>query len=117
MKPIILLLAITFSMIPATSRAQKQPAPEPTNKPKQNQSLDGTPLDPFKEGARLRQKELARKTYEELKEASAELADLSQKLNQDVIDSGEDVISARIFDRLDRIEKLTRRIRDRAKGD
>jgi hypothetical protein len=51
-----------------------------------------------------------------MKAAAAELADLSQKLNEDVIASGENVISARIFDRLDKIEKLAKRIRDKAKG-
>ena len=118
MKPLILLLAMTFVMS-ATSPAQKQdpqPEPEKSTRPKQNQSFDGTPLDPFKEGARIRVKQLAKKNYDELKIASAELAELSQQLNQAVIDSGEDVISAKIFDRLDKIEKLTKRIRDKAKG-
>ena len=117
MKRIILLLAMTFVMM-ATSPAQKpqQPEPEKSTRPKQNQSFDGTPLDPFKEGARIREKEQAKKNYGELKTAAAELIDLSQQLNQDVIDSGEDVISAKIFDRLDKIERLTKRIRDKAKG-
>jgi len=116
MKPTIVMLLMSLAIMTATSRAQK-PKPAQPEKPKQNQSLDGTPLDPFKEGARLRVKELARKNYDDLKEAAAELAEVSDRLNQEVIDSGEDVISARIFDHLDKIEKLTRRIRDKAKGD
>jgi hypothetical protein len=55
MKRTILLLAMAFVMT-ATSPAQKpqQPEPEKSTRPKQNQSFDGTPLDPFKEGARIR---------------------------------------------------------------
>ena len=106
MKPLVFALAVSLALAGATSAQQKP----------QNRSLDGTPLDPFKEGARIRAKELAQKNYEEMRQAAVELVDLSQKLNLDVAEGGENVISARIFDRLDKIEKLTKRIRDKAKG-
>ena len=106
MKRIALSLVLALALTAATS-AQKKP---------QNRSLDGTPLDPFKEGARIRARELAQKNHEEMKQAAAELADLSQKLILAVAEGGEDVISARIFDHLDKIDKLSKRIRDKAKG-
>ena len=117
MKLITILLAVATIVPAATTIAQKQTEPQATAPKKEsNRSFDGTPLDPFKEGARLRAKELKEKNYKEMKDAAADLADLSQKLNQDVIESGEDVISARIFERAEKIEKLARRIRDKAKA-
>ena len=47
---------------------------------------------------------------------AAELADLSKQISADIDEGGKDVISARIFERLDRIERLTKRIREKAKG-
>jgi len=75
------------------------------------------PRDPLKEMQRRAEKETSEKNYKELKEAAAELAELSKQINVDVEAGGKDVISVRIFDRLDKIEKLTKRIRDKAKGD
>jgi len=74
------------------------------------------PRDPLKEMQRRAEKEASEKNYRELKEAAAELVDLSKQINTDIEDGGKDVISIRIFDRLDRIEKLTKRIREKAKG-
>ena len=117
MKRMLFPLTIALVLTAAVAAGQKTPEPETTKEPRErNRSFDGMPLDPFKEGERVRVKELAQKNYQELKDATTELAELSQKLNEDVADGGEHVISARIFDRLDKIEKLTRRIRDKAKG-
>ena len=41
---------------------------------------------------------------------------LSKELNDEVEKSGENVISARIFNKVDQIEKVAKRIRDKAKG-
>ena len=116
MKRIVFVFTLIVALTAGSIAAQQQAELEQARKREQNRSFDGTPLDPFKEGARVRAKELAQKNHDEMKVAAAELADLSQKLNEDVIASGENVISARIFDRLDKIEKLTKRIRDKAKG-
>ena len=62
------------------------------------------------------EKEAGEKNYQELKDAAAELADLSKQISADIDEGGKDVISARIFERLDRIERLTKRIREKAKG-
>jgi hypothetical protein len=44
------------------------------------------------------------------------LADLSKQISADIDEGGKDVISARIFERLDKIERLTKKIREKAKG-
>jgi hypothetical protein len=74
------------------------------------------PRDPLKDIQKKAEKDASEKNYKELKEAAAELADLSRQISNDIDEGGKDVISARIFERLDRIEKLTKRIRDKAKG-
>lgn len=72
--------------------------------------------DPVKEAQRKAEKEKSEKNYKELKEAAIELADLSKQMSDEIERGGEHVISARIFDRLGKIEKLAKRIKDRAKG-
>jgi hypothetical protein len=74
------------------------------------------PRDPLKEMQRKAEKEASEKNYKELREAAAELADLSKQISIEVDAGGKDVISVRIFERLDRIERLTKRIREKAKG-
>ncbi len=74
------------------------------------------PPDPVKELHRKAEKQAIEKNYRDLKEAAAELADLSTQISLDVSNGGEYVISARIFERLDRVEKLAKRIREKAKG-
>jgi len=74
------------------------------------------PRDPMKDMQKRAEKEAGEKNYKDLKEAAAELADLSKQISSEIEDGGKDVISARIFERLDRIEKLTKRIREKAKG-
>ena len=82
--------------------------------------LSGQILEPgrdhVKEMQKRAQKEAAEKNFKELKESAVELADLSKQLSAEINEGGQHVISARLFDRLDKIEKLAKRIRDKAKG-
>jgi hypothetical protein len=72
--------------------------------------------DPVKEAARKLEKQVKEQNYKDLKEASAELVTVSRELNDEVEKSDEHVISARIFDKVEKIEKLTKKIRDKARG-
>jgi galactitol-specific phosphotransferase system IIB component len=72
--------------------------------------------DPVKEAARKLDKQVKAQNLKELKEAAAELVTLSKELNDEVEKSGENVISARIFNKVEQIEKAAKRIRDKAKG-
>jgi hypothetical protein len=78
--------------------------------------LQQFPRDPLKDMQKRAEKEASEKNFRELKEAADQLADLSRQISTEIEEGGKDVISARIFDRLDRIEKLTKRIREKAKG-
>ena len=72
--------------------------------------------DPIKEAARKLEKQIKEQNYKDLKDASAELLALSKDISDEVEKSSERVMSARIFDRLDKIEKVTKKIRDKARG-
>ena len=72
--------------------------------------------DPVREAARKRDKQFKEDNYRDLKQASEDLLNLAKELNDEVEKSSQDKISARIFEKLDKIEKLTRRIRDKAHG-
>ena len=68
------------------------------------------------EARRKADKEFAEKRYRELKEATEELNQLAQLLTEQVEKSSEHVISARIIDTTEKIEKVVKRIRSRARG-
>jgi hypothetical protein len=72
--------------------------------------------DPVKEMQKAAQKQAAEKNFNELKESAAELAALSKQLSAEIDEGGQHVISARLFDRLEKIEKLAKRIRDKARS-
>ncbi len=74
------------------------------------------PRDPVAEARRKFEKEQIERNYRELKEATKELAELARQLNEEVEQSSQHVISARIFDKLDRMERLAKKIREKAKG-
>jgi hypothetical protein len=78
--------------------------------------LQQFPRDSHKEMQKRAEKEASERNYQELKDAAMELADLSRQISDDIGEDGKDVISARIFERLDKIENLTKRIREKAKG-
>ena len=44
------------------------------------------------------------------------MAELSKQVAAEIDEGGQHVISARLFDRLDKIEKLAKQIRDKAKS-
>lgn len=72
--------------------------------------------DPVKEMQKMAQKQAAERNFKELKESAAELAELGKQISTEINAGGQHVISARLFDRLDKIEKLAKRIREKAKS-
>ena len=71
--------------------------------------------DPREELVRRTEKLAKEKKYGELKAAAVELAELSRKLSDEIEAGGKDVISAKIWQNLDRAEKLVRTMREKAK--
>ena len=76
----------------------------------------GGPEEFIRKAQREAEKAQAEKNYKELKEAATELAALSKELSEEIDQSSEHVINARVFDRLEKLEQLMKRIKDKAKG-
>lgn len=72
--------------------------------------------DPLREAARKLEKKIKEDNYRDLKNASDELVTLSKEIQDEVGKSGENVMSARIFDKLDKLDKAARKIREKARG-
>lgn len=71
--------------------------------------------DPREELIRRTDKIAKEKKFEELKKAAVELAELSQKMSVEIEAGGKDVINAKIWQNLDRAEKLVKTMREKAK--
>src|SRR5689334_22172893 len=87
--------------------------------PQDDKKKDKEPFDPLadprEELVRRTEKMAKEKKYNELKDAAAELADLSKKMSDEISDGGKEVISAKLWSNLDRAEKLVKTIREKAK--
>jgi len=61
--------------------------------------------------------DLLKSNFEKLKKDAADLAALAKSLQQDVEDSNQHVLSLKVVDKADKIEKLARKIKTAAKGE
>ncbi|HEX5000470.1 MAG TPA: hypothetical protein VFY29_19765 [Terriglobia bacterium] len=80
-----------------------------------DRGLEGAPLNPLDELRRRSEREAREKRYNELKSSASELAELSRKVSEEIDKNGQDVVSAKVFENLDRIEKLVKQVRIKAK--
>ena len=72
--------------------------------------------DPIREAARKLEKKTKEDNYRDLKNASDELVTLSKEIQEEVSKSGENMMSARIFEKLDKVDKAAKKIREKARG-
>jgi len=77
------------------------------------------PFDPFanptEELMKRAEKSAQEKRFNELKDAAAELKELSAKMSDEIESGGKDVVSAKIWSNLDRADKLIKTMREKAK--
>lgn len=88
----------------------QQPRPLPTipNEPDQPDVNNPPPLTP------KQQREILKSKYEKMKQESAQLADLAKSLQQDLDKSSSEVLSLKVLDKADKIEKLAKKIKSEA---
>jgi len=120
-----ILLVMLVSFFPAGSQVQARQDPAVTQENpcndqsaagKKKESLDYEPLVDPAEMVRLRnQKKMEEKNFKEMQDAATELASLSSKMSREIDSGGQYVVSLRVLDELDQIEKLTKKVRSRAK--
>jgi hypothetical protein len=104
-------LAIVLQVF-AQDNATRNPDTPPSSNPRR--TIQDGPRDLLKETLRQAEKEAAERNYKQMKDAAAELALLSRQLSDEVDKGSEHVISIKIFDRIEKIEKLLKDIRSKA---
>jgi uncharacterized membrane protein YcaP (DUF421 family) len=63
------------------------------------------------------QRELMKSNFEKMKRDADELAELAKSLQQDLDKSNQNVLSLKVLDRAEKIEKLARKIKNEAKAE
>jgi hypothetical protein len=83
---------------------------------KKTDAVEHDPLaDPTEEMRIRNQKKMDEKNFKELQEAATDLAAVSARMSKEIDASGQYVLSLRVLNDLDQIEKLTKKVRSRAK--
>ena len=83
---------------------------------KQKEPIEHDPLaDPLEEMRTRAQTKLDEKNFKELQDAAAELAAITARMSKEIDAGGQYVISLRVQSDLEQIEKLTKRVKSRAK--
>ena len=120
MKIPLLLLAISV-VLTGAPQGDKTPQPAPQDKTQTDKRGEKTKevfdpeADPKEEFARRADKAMKEQRYDELKQAAAELAELSRKMNDEIAAGNREVISIKLQDNLNRAEKLVKTMRDKSK--
>jgi len=102
MKASVLLLAFALLLSAAPQEEKKKEPYDPF-------------ANPHEELIRRTEKAAKEKKFKELNDAAAELAELSKKMSEEISSGGKEVINAKIFQNLDRAEKLVKTMREKAK--
>jgi hypothetical protein len=116
--PSILLFFVAAHMMArqTPSVTQTVPCNDPVSDDKKKDAVEHDPLaDPTEEMRIRNQKKMDEKNFKELQEASTDLAAVSARMSKEIDASGQYVLSLRVLNDLDQIEKLTKRVRSRAK--
>jgi hypothetical protein len=83
---------------------------------KKKADIEHDPLaDPTEEMRIRAQKKMDEKNFKELQAAATDLAAVSARMSKEIDAGGQYVLSLRVLNDLDQIEKLTKRVRSRAK--
>lgn len=78
--------------------------------------IQENPPSPEPSILRKQQKERLKSDFEKMKRDADELAELAQSLQEDLNKSNQNVLSLKILEKADKIEKLARKIKIAAKG-
>jgi hypothetical protein len=83
---------------------------------KKKEAIEHDPLaDPAEELRVRNQKKMDEKNFKELQQAATDLAAISSRMSKEIDAGGQYVLSLRVLNDMDQIEKLTKRVRSRAK--
>lgn len=114
-----LLVVILLLVLPMSASGPKQPSQPSALQPEpqfgQQQRQEGPVVPPDVE--RKMAKERAKNRYQDIKRDSERLLELATELKQYVDKSGENVLSMDVIKKCDQIEKLSKSVRNKMKGE
>ena len=121
--PSLLLFFVVTNMIARQSPSVSPPCNDQAsdiksdnNDDKKKDAIEHDPLADPSEEMRIRaQKKMDEKNFKELQAAATDLAVVSARMSKEIDAGGQYVLSLRVLNDLDEIEKLTKRVRSRAK--
>jgi hypothetical protein len=108
-------LCLALLTVAAMTSATLAFSPEAQTKARPQDRFEGVPNDPIGDLERRAAREMREKRFRELKDSAVEMAELSRKVSDDLEKGGQDVISTKVFENLDKIEKLVKQVRNKAK--
>jgi len=119
--PSILLIFVAAHMMSRQAPTVSQTIPcndqtSDNSDDKKKDAIEHDPLaDPTEEMRIRAQKKMDEKNFRELQEAATDLATVSARMSREIDAGGQYVLSLRVLNDLDQIEKLTKKVRSRAK--
>jgi hypothetical protein len=119
--PSILLIFVATHMMARQAPTVSQTIPcndqaSDSSDDKKKDAIEHDPLaDPTEEMRIRAQKKMDEKNFRELQEAATDLATVSARMSKEIDAGGQYVLSLRVLNDLDQIEKLTKKVRSRAK--
>jgi len=119
--PSILLIFVAAHIMARQSPTVSQTIPcndqaSDSSDDKKKDAIEHDPLaDPTEEMRIRAQKKMDEKNFRELQEAATDLATVSARMSREIDAGGQYVLSLRVLNDLDQIEKLTKKVRSRAK--
>jgi len=119
--PSILLIFVAAHIMARQSPTVSQTIPcndqaSDSSDDKKKDAIEHDPLaDPTEEMRIRAQKKMDEKNFKELQEAATDLATVSARMSREIDAGGQYVLSLRVLNDLDQIEKLTKKVRSRAK--
>ncbi len=97
-------------VLPTSSEPASGKADVPQQEPPSNPPPSPPGLTP------KQQRDLLKENFEKMKRQADELSSLAKSLREELDKSNENVLSLKIVEKADKIEKLAKKIRDAAKG-
>jgi len=121
--PSLLLFFVVTNMIARQSPSVSPPCNDQAsdikgdnNDDKKRDAIEHDPLADPSEEMRIRaQKKMDEKNFKEMQTAATDLAAVSARMSKEIDAGGQYVLSLRVLNDLDQIEKLTKKVRSRAK--
>jgi len=117
--PVTVSVCLTVALISLSAASIQQAGPlhAPAIAPRPQQQVPTIETEPALPLKPKQKKELLKANFEKMKKDADDLATLAKSLQEDIAGSNENVLSLKVVDKAEKIEKLAKRIKDVAKNE